>query len=181
MRIGIMRHYKVNINTKKYWMTSNDFSEWVKQYDESDIDLTNITTTKIHWDVCYSSDMKRAVKTAETMYKGELITTDLLREITIRSMFRSNVKLHLNVWLILGRFAWLINHPSQEEKYSTMERAQIFLNTVEESGKNDENVLIVTHGAFMTVLRQELLHRGYIGDKFTKPSNGRIYTFEKSL
>ncbi|WP_152393107.1 histidine phosphatase family protein [Paenibacillus guangzhouensis] len=179
MKIGLMRHYKVLINTTKNWMSSHDFSEWVKQYDQSDIDLSNPIRANLNWDVCYTSDMQRAIKTAETIHYGELITTNQLREIQINPMFHANVKLHLNIWLILGRMGWLINHHSQENKYLTRMRAKTLLNTVEENCKNDENVLIVTHGAFMTVLRQELLHRGYIGDTFTKPKNGWIYTFEK--
>ena len=96
-------------------------------------------------------------------------------------MFDSRLKFHLNVWLILGRLGWLLNHQSQESKDSTFKRAQTILNDVEENNPKNQNVLIVTHGAFMTVLKRELLHRGYQGDKFTRPRNGMIYTYTKDI
>ncbi|WP_019636556.1 histidine phosphatase family protein [Paenibacillus fonticola] len=90
-------------------------------------------------------------------------------------------KVHLNLWLLLGRFGWLLEHRSQENKQFTIERARTFLNMIEANKhkRSHNQVLIVTHGAFMKVLRHELLHRGYIGDRFSTPRNGEIYIFEK--
>ena len=181
MRIGLMRHYKVSINNNKIWMDSVDFSNWVKQYDQSNIYINSSFDTKFSWDVCYSSDMIRAIKTAEAIYKGRIIKTKQLREIEINPLFDSRMRFHLNVWLILGRFGWLLNHPSQENKNSTLLRARAFLDDVEENNQEHHNVLIVSHGAFMTVLKQELNRRGYRGDKFAKPQNGRIYTYTRNL
>jgi len=181
MRIGLMRHYKVSINNNKIWMDSVDFSNWVKEYDRSNIYINSSSNTKISWDVCYSSDLKRAIKTAEATYKGQVIKTKQLREIEINPLFDSRLRIHLNVWLILGRFGWLLNHPSQENKNSTRLRARAFLDDVEENNQENQNVLIVSHGAFMTVLKQELYRRGYKGDKFAKPQNGRIYTYTRNL
>ena len=181
MRIGLMRHFKVRINTTKSWMDSADFSNWIKQYDQSDIYFSTPEITKMNWDICYSSDMSRAIKTAESIHRGGVIKTNQLREIGIHPLFYSRVKIHLNIWLILGRLGWLLNHQSQENKHSTFMRAKTILDDVEENNQKYQNVLLVTHGAFMTVLKQELLKRGYLRDKFTKPKNGMIHTYTKNF
>ena len=36
MYIGLVRHFKVDCDTQVF-MTSDDFEQWVKQYDNSDI------------------------------------------------------------------------------------------------------------------------------------------------
>ncbi len=179
MRIGLMRHYKVRINNAKKWMNADDFANWVKQYDQSDIYMAAPVRATVDWDACYSSDMSRAIKTAESMHSGEVIKTSRLREIGIYPLFESNVKLPLPIWLIFGRLGWLVNHRTQENKHSTSMRAKTILNEVEENNEGHHNVLIVSHGAFMTVLQRELFERGYTGDRFLKPRNGKLYTYTK--
>ncbi|UNK17001.1 histidine phosphatase family protein [Paenibacillus sp. N3/727] len=179
MRVGLVRHYKVIDHTTNYWMSSKDFTDWITQYNTADIYLQNKITTHQNWERCYSSDMIRAIRTAESIYNGDLIITDLLREIEIGPLFQSNHKLHINMWLIFGRLGWFFKHRSQENKTSTFIRAKKLLDTIE--GRGDREVLIVSHGAFMTLLRRELLRRGYKGDRFTKPINGKIYTYMKEF
>lgn len=180
MIIGLVRHYKVLINTLGYWMTSVEFREWIDLYNESNIDCTNLTITDVNWDACYSSNMTRAIHTAGTIHQGEIIITEDLREIDINPFFNLKIKLHLNMWLILGRIGWILKHHSQEDRTQTMERAKKIITMIEDRHENYENVLIVSHGAFMTALRRELMNRGYKGDSFAKPKNGKIYKFLKN-
>nr|WP_251376991.1 histidine phosphatase family protein [Paenibacillus sp. YPG26] len=123
--------------------------------------------------------MTRAIHTAGTIHQGDIIITEELREIDIRPFFNRNLKLHLNMWLILGRVGWILRHRSQEDKILTMDRAKKIITMIEDRHEKNEKVLIVTHGAFMTVLRRELINRGYKGGSFTKPVNGKIYKFSK--
>jgi len=179
MRIGVVRHYKVVDDTTNYWMSSKEFSQWVAHYNRASIEGTTSITAS-DWDSCYSSDMDRAVKTAEQLFNGEAVVTSLLREIEINPLFQTNVKLHRSMWLLLGRLGWIFNHSSQENRPSTSIRANRLIDLIEESNAN-RNVLIVTHGAFMIVLKRVLLQRGYRGDSFNKPENGKIYMYEKDV
>jgi len=68
----------------------------------------------------------------------------------------------------------LLNHPTQEEKKMTLLRAKEIIDEIESTPYS--NVLVTSHGAFMTVLRRELRRRGYKGKYFF---NGKLYLFEK--
>lgn len=73
------------------------------------------------------------------------------------------------MWLLMGRLAWYFSHSSQVERRSeTLDRAKQILDWIEERYRN-RNVLVVSHGAFMKVLTQELSRRGYRGKGFVKP------------
>jgi broad specificity phosphatase PhoE len=44
---------------------------------------------------------------------------------------------------------------------------------------NDQNVLVASHGFVMMFLQKELIKRGFTGDRFKTPANGKIYVFVK--
>lgn len=177
MNIGLVRHFKVNCDTKPF-MTSYDFEEWVKQYDNSDTIENKIELGDIIWDKCVSSDLSRAVKTAKTIFSGEIIKTDLLREVLIAAIFKTNMKLPYIFWCIAGRIAWYFNHKSQiETKEVTKKRVKEFLYNIE--NESNANILIVCHGFFMNALQQELKRRGFSGKTIKRPQNGTLYLYKK--
>ncbi|MCR8656690.1 histidine phosphatase family protein [Paenibacillus endoradicis] len=178
MKVGLVRHFSVVDITKALWMTSSEFNSWVEYYDQCDIKSDEFIE-KIYWDLCYSSDQPRSVKTAELIFKDKIITTNLLREIHIKAILQTKFKLHRSFWLILGRVGWLLNHSTQESKQDTILRAKRVIDEIELN--DNSNILVVTHGAFMTVLSKELKRRGYIGDNFLRPLNGKVYLFERDF
>lgn len=179
MKIGLVRHFKVIYKPKNSWMTSDQFNQWVEDYNNSDVNPVGHIGNDPKWEVCISSDLSRASKTAEIIYQGPIIKTDWLREIGIRSVNQSRIKLHYNIWLILSRMAWFFSHKSQEEsKTETILRAAQIINWIEDNYM-ESNVLVVSHGGIMKSLIQELFKRGYRGKGFIKPENGRLYIYEK--
>ncbi|SMF78897.1 Fructose-2,6-bisphosphatase [Paenibacillus uliginis N3/975] len=178
MKIGLVRHFRVVDITKNLWMTSSEFNSWVEYYEQCDIERVEFTK-KIDWELCYSSDQSRAVKTAELIFKDKINTTNLLREINIKAVTKTKFKLHRSFWLAFGRVGWLLNHSTQESKQDTLLRAKRVVDEIELN--HNRTILVVTHGAFMTVLRNELKRRGYIGDQFFKPLNGKVYLYERDF
>lgn len=177
MNIGLVRHFKVNCGAK-FFMTSYDFEEWVKQYDNSDIIEDKTELGDIKWDRCFSSDLHRAVETAKTIFKGEIIKTDLLREVLIAPIFKTNMKLPYIFWCIAGRVAWYFNRKSQiETKEVTKNRVKEFLYNIE--NESNDNALIVCHGFFMNALQKELKRRGFSGKTIKRPQNGTLYLYKK--
>jgi Fructose-2,6-bisphosphatase len=177
MNIGLVRHFKVNCNTKIF-MTSYDFEEWVRQYDNSDIIENEIDFGNIKWQKCFSSDLYRAVRTAETIFEGEILKTNLLREVCISPIFKSSIKLPYIFWCISGRIAWLFKHKSQMETIEgTKERVKELLDTIENEAHM--NILIVCHGFFMKTLQKELKKRGFYGESIKRPQNGTLYLYKK--
>ncbi|MFF2016111.1 histidine phosphatase family protein [Paenibacillus sp. NPDC058177] len=181
MKIGLLRHFKVDLQTEGTWMSAQQFNAWVDEYNTCSIERPPvIDVLDADWNRCLSSNLYRAAETAQTMYTGEIVITDQLREIDVRAFTKLPIKLPLSWWMVIGRLAWYGSHHSQQEsRRETILRARRVIDQMEQ----DQNAatLLVTHGAFMKVLGKELLRRGYQGESFTVPKNGGLYTFEKSL
>ena len=181
LRIGLIRHFKVK-DHKNFFMTSKQFKEWEENYNKSDVIIKDVKLMGIKWDKCYSSTLIRAKITAQSVYKEEIVKSDLIRETIIDPIFKSNLKLPYWFWAVTGRIAWYFNHKSQEEnKIITKDKVRKFVDELQEEAKREgsENILIVTHGFFMYSLQKELKKRGFIGKLITSPKNGILYLYKK--
>lgn len=181
MRIGLIRHFKVNCH-KNFFMTSKEFKIWEENYNKSDIIRNNVELMNIKWNKCYSSTLVRALETAKDVYKGNIVKNDLIRETIIDPIFKSNLKLPYWFWAVGGRIAWYFNHSSQEEnKIITKNKAKKFVDILEKEAKDEgvENILIVTHGFFMFSLQKELKNRGFYGKLVSTPKNGTLYLYKR--
>lgn len=178
MNIGLVRHFKVNCYTKIF-MTSDEFNQWVKEYDNSDVIENEFELGNIKWQKCFSSDLPRAIKTSKAIFKSEIIKTPLLREVPISPICKTNLKLPYVFWCICGRAAWFFKHKSQiETKKDTQKRVNEFLNSIED--EVDSNILIVCHGFLMNTLQKELKRRGFSGQSIKRPKNGTLYLYKNS-
>lgn len=179
MKVGLIRHFKVIHPVKKTFMTSEEFQKWQDGYNTADIEENIIKMDSTEWQICYSSDLLRAKKTAQTVYSGNIIETELLREIDISPVVNTKMRLPFMLWTVLGRSAWFFSHKSQKEKHiDTQKRADVFVSKILANGET--NILIVSHGALMWYIRKALLSRGFTGPNFTKAKNGYLYVFEKN-
>jgi len=180
MKIYLVRHFKVDYRPSKTWMNSNEFNQWVNIYNESELleETEMINKTELS-DFCLSSDLRRAIKTAETLHNGLITTSTLLREIDVKAVFKTRMRLHYNIWLLMGRLAWYFSHGSQSEtREQTILRVRNIIDMIE--ARKESNILVVSHGALMRYLAKELRKRGYRGRRFLKPENGERYIFERS-
>lgn len=178
MKIGLVRHFKVNVKPGEGGLTSSEFEQAMNKYDTAGVIPNDLKINDDDWDICYASSLPRAVKTAETIYNGEIITTGLLREVPIHPFTRKNFVLPAFFWHTAARIAWIKNRPSQPEgKLKTEERINEFLEIVNSS--NCSNILIVSHGFFMGAFVRELLKRGFKGEMDMRPRNGKLYIFKK--
>ncbi|AFS78118.1 hypothetical protein Curi_c11040 [Gottschalkia acidurici 9a] len=89
---------------------------------------------------------------------------------------RKDIKLPFLFWAILIKLGFLI--PSN---YIRDVKEQIETLLDEKLLHNNEDILIVIHGALMIYLKKELLKRGFKGPKFKVPENGKLYVFEKEF
>lgn len=180
MKVGLVRHFEVAQQPSSNFklMTPNHFKQWLQEYEISDIKDCMTEASGIVWKKCYSSDLPRAVKTAQKLYDGEIIELKALRELPIFPPTNINIKLPVVLWLFLGRIAWMLSHKSQvESKLIFSERVRSILEEI--ILKNDQDILIVSHGFLMLFLRKELLKQGFRGPNFKRAVNGKIYVFEK--
>jgi broad specificity phosphatase PhoE len=180
MYIGVVRHFRVDCNAQAF-MTSDDFEKWVVEYDNSAVIENKFETENIKWNKCFSSDLPRAIKTSESIFKGEIIKTQLLREVPLSPIYKTNLKLPHRFWCIMARIAWNFHHKSQvENKKDSQKRINEFLNSLDM--KLDTNMLFVCHGFFMKIIERELKRRGFKGQNIPNrpiPKNGKLYLYKK--
>lgn len=175
MRIGLLRHFKVDCPHKKM-MTSEEFRAWSEKYEHSGVLKKHVEMYGIKWDICYSSDIPRAVATAQEVYSGNIHLDKLLREVDNAPFIHTErLKLPFEVWHVCGRLAWYFKSKSQPESIvGTRRRIREFLRTIDWS---QENILIVCHGFMIFNLYTELFRLGFRGMKPRKVKNGVLYQY----
>jgi broad specificity phosphatase PhoE len=178
VKLGLMRHLKT---TQRYMtdqrMNSEEYAAWLKAYDASGIIPGPVDLRGVDWEVCFSSDLPRALETAKLVYPGEIIVTPLLREVTIGPFLHTRRRLPFIFWEIANRYGWSQDRATQPEtRPQTQRRARQFIEMVME--QHTQNILAVTHGGFMWELRHELEQHGFTGDHFRLAENGQVYIYE---
>ncbi|AYA74443.1 histidine phosphatase family protein [Bacillus sp. Y1] len=177
MKVGLVRHFKVTHGYPKKYITAEELVKWEKEYNESNVEEKEIELSQVKWEKCFSSDLPRARITAERYFDGIIIYLEELREVALSPFFQKKIRLPLFIHILFIRFAWLVNHKSQQEKKSdVLKRVNKALDLALQSG---ENVLIISHGGIMLYMSKELEKRGFRGPKFRRPENGVLYTFVK--
>lgn len=177
MKIGVIRHFKVDYKAKGM-MSSSDFEEYVISYDNASVIKNEIDLEYNQWNKCYCSDLTRAIITAKSVYDKELEITDLLREVKMYPVKKLQIRIPSFLWSISSRIAWKLNHVSQLETADyTRKRAKEFLSKLDLN--SDENILIVSHGFFLITLVDELKLLGFKGDIPKKSQNGYLYILKK--
>ncbi|MGI6451906.1 MAG: histidine phosphatase family protein [Syntrophomonadaceae bacterium] len=180
MRIGLVRHFPATrgFPHKLKLLTLGEFFQWLDEYEISDIEYGQVNLGGIKFRKCFSSDLPRAVKTARLIYDGKIITMKALREFHPQLFIKRNLKLPFFLWIILARLSWLINHKTLlKSKQDFQQRVRAALDEILLT--SDDDILIVSHGVLMFVLRQELLRKGFTGPKFKIPSYGKLYLFQR--
>jgi len=177
MKIGLVRHFKVDLSFDKKLYTTAQFNKIMSDYDKADVIPNEVNLNGIDWEICFASNLPRAVTTAETIFNGEIITTDNLIEVPLTTFTQKDFTLPGSVWHIGGRIAWYKNKPSQPEgRKGTLKRVNNILEMINSSGK--ENVLLVSHGFFIGVLVRRLYKLGFKGEIDFSPRNGKLYILE---
>ncbi|HEV7330545.1 MAG TPA: histidine phosphatase family protein [Flavisolibacter sp.] len=175
MKIGLIRHFSVkHAFPGKTFLYYEELVRWFEEYDAADIDYAVVDLCGINWHVCYSSATSRAVKTAEHIFDGNIIQLEELRELQFLPLVNTKLKLPLFLWAMFIRNRALSSNALTNEMIT---RLRSFVNTL--MNNKNKNVLICSHGFVMMFLQKELIRRGFNGDKFNTPANGRIYLFEK--
>jgi broad specificity phosphatase PhoE len=174
MKIGLVRHFKVDQQMPKGFLIDYDaLTDWFTKYDEADVHYTHVDLSAVNWERCYTSTMSRAYNTARHIYKGEIQPLDDLREVSVLDLMNKKRKLPIILWAILIKRKTL---SANEITASTKKKLADFVDAI--LLKHEKEILIVSHGFIMMLLQQELLARGFSGEQFRNPKNGKVYIFE---
>ena len=177
MRVGLLRHFRVNKPLPKgRFISQTDLLQWFDETEEAEVELSDVEMGDIEWQGCYSSDLPRALATAQHVHSGEIIPLSALREVRLDPLFKRNIRLPLLVWAVLTKFAFNTSHRSQEESPALLARR--VEGVLDDILAEEQDVLIVSHGLIMLALKSELKRRGFTGPDFKTPLNAKLYVYE---
>ncbi len=177
MRIGLVRHFKVQEPIPSGWVTSAHLVKWREAYEIADVEVAEVDLRGYEWPQCWASDAPRAQTTAKAAYSGPITTFHELREAEVLPFQTGNVPLPFPVWHLLLRLSLATGHSSQRSARDS------FINRIREMTDKlvaqTMDTLVVSHAGVMYFMRKELLRRGFKGPKFKVAKHGHLYVFEK--
>jgi len=177
VRIGLVRHYKVD---QPYpaarFVSGDDVAKWFVAYDVAPIVEGRTDLGGVAWERCVSSDLPRAVRTAELLFPGpgRVERRAELREIPLPPV-SGKLRLPFWWWAAWARLSWKLHRDGREQMALAERRVRAVLDEVLRGP--ERNVLIVSHGALMLQMRKELARRGFRGPRLAYPENGKLYVY----
>lgn len=176
MKIGLVRHFKVNHPfPNKLWLSKSGVINWFEAYDKTeDIQYKDVDLHGIQWKRCYSSTMSRAVNTAKHIYRGEVVRIEALQELSILHRLSEKLILPFIIWGLVVRI----------KSFSSNKDTNAFENNIiafvdKLIAGNERDVLIVSHWFVMRVIRRVLIKRGFAGKNFKSNEYGTLYVYER--
>lgn len=178
MRIGLIRHFPVEEPLPSGWRTAGELHAWRKQYDSSPAVIGQVDAGTLPWSVCLSSDLRRALATAEAAFTGPIEVTPLLREPEFAEFQTGAMRFPIWVWRWVFRLTWMTGHESQRSGRDDFHRrVRAVADRLETEGKD---ILVVSHAGMMAYLSAELRRRGFSGPKLRVPKHAELYVYEKT-
>lgn len=180
MRVGLVRHFKVNTDYKEERVDWKEYSKLMKEYDRLSVTPTEVDLRGIDWNKCYASSLPRAITTAKTIYKGEIEKTPLIKEVEVHLVEEVEGEKYIDDWHTYTNLSWAKGKPTIAESIDESRyRSRKFIEELEKKTDEEDNVLIVCHGTIMTVLEEELRNKGFVGEEIVYAENGELYLYEK--
>lgn len=179
MKIGLIRHFKVDAGYRRLLYNSEELNKKMSDYDVSPVHLNGLKINSSDWDICISSTLPRARETAKSIFNGKIIYSDLFIEVPITAFWKTKLKLPFFFWTTGARIAWYLNKSNQKE---TISDTKIRIDSAYKYLMNFEvdNILIITHGYFMLNLAKKLKLEGFIGKIDPVPANGKLYVYNNN-
>lgn len=178
MKIGLVRHFPLHQPFLKGWVTQTEVLQWFDEYSMAPVQKMHLDLTA-DWHGCFTSQLPRAVATANTIFSGTIVQTEMLNEPHPRAIFQTNIKMPFLLWDMVLRWAIKRNHPSQPHGKMLIEKhIQVLLQRL---FYEEKNVLIVIHAITMEILSDYLIKHGFKGKKLSNPKNGILYLYEKKI
>lgn len=175
MRIGLVRHFKVKHPfPDKFLLTAEEVVQWFEAYEQAELDITPADLRNVSWEICYSSPLNRAVKTAKNIFNGEINISSSLTELSAAPFLYRKIRLPFLLWGLIVRVR---STSSGDEMNAFKQRINTLLDQI--LAGEEENVLIVSHVFVMQHLHKELIRRGFAGQAFRRPDHGIVYVFKK--
>lgn len=176
MRIGLLRHFPVTEDLPTGWHTAAGLQAWRERYDGAEAIVGHFDLGGINWQACLSSDLPRALRTAQSVFDGTVECTPLLREAEFATFSTGKLRLPVWAWKWVLRAAWTTGHASQRACRDDFRRRVAAI--ADRLIRCDRDTLVVSHAGMMAYLSAELRRRGFIGPKVRVARHASAYVYE---
>ena len=164
MKIYLVRHGETDINLKG-WTNVLGYAKLFRKYNKAGIKINKQSSSKVANTVStdakyFSSDLLRAVQTANEVLSNKTITQDkLFREIEL-PVITMPIIANYHIWRLLLRFFWFISFDKKRNFWRSKKRVSIAaLKLMDEAEKHD--VVLFGHGMMNSLLALELKLKGW--------------------
>jgi broad specificity phosphatase PhoE len=178
MRVGLLRHFPVECALPTGWETVADLQAWRERYDQAEAAVDQFDLGGVSWVTCLSSDLPRAIITAEAVFRGKIEYTALLREPSFASFPTGSLRLPIWGWQWLLRLAWLTGHKSQRSCRDDFQRRIHAM--ADRLCELEQDTLVVSHAGVMAYLSAELRRRGFVGPKLRIAKHATAFVYERT-
>ena len=179
MEISLIRHGRSTC-TENTRMSSENFKEWVRKYDESGVfeedsypvkSIEKITAANI----LVTSDLNRSVASMRLLKpNGSAHSNAIFRETELPIPLTKVVKLKATTWALILRCLWFLGYSRDCESVgAAKKRAKVAAELLGGDAKKHTSVVLVGHGFFNRFIAQELRKMGWKGKK--QPSSKHWY------
>lgn len=178
IRVGLFRHFPVDLPWPSGWTTAGALEEWMQAYNRAPIRLGPHDLGGVPWMECVSSPLERARETAHAVFPSTFEVDDHLAEVEYRAFQTGPLRLPVRVWRWLVQVAWWTGHPSQRLCRDDLRRR--VRSAADRLAAVQRDTLVVTHAGMIAFLGPELRRRGFSGPRVGIASHARAYVFERS-
>lgn len=182
-KIVILRHGEVDIKNNEY-ITSKEFSDWIIQYNDSNIKTDFLEKEKIKYlfnktDIFICSSLKRSIQSIELLNKKPYEINAIFNEAPLPDFNGKFLKLNPKIWLVLFRLLWLFGYSKNCESYSeTKQRAKEAVIRLTDLSKQHKNVILIGHGVMNKLIQKELISNNWRETKKMGSKNWDYGIFE---
>ncbi|HEY5410813.1 MAG TPA: phosphoglycerate mutase family protein [Caulobacteraceae bacterium] len=166
--IVLARHGEPALS-RKIRLSSRQYREWWALYEAGGIRAgqsppPHLIEAAARAGVIYTSTRLRAIETARALAEGRDFAH---QEVFIEAPLPPPpcpdfLKLSPRIWGVISRLSWWLGaHRGEETRQAAQKRAAEAARLLDEAARQGENVLVVAHGFFNTMIGMELRRRGW--------------------
>ncbi len=185
MEITLIRHGRSK-HIDRTRVSGNRFSDWVELYNQSGVfeeeEYPSITAKKIsEATIVITSDLKRAIQSAEYLRTPVNITSSSLFRETELPTLKTKMKLSPQTWAVILRLLWFMGLSTNCESYNQAKlRAEKAAEKLMAMADEHTRVVLVGHGFFNLLVAKRLLKQGWQGKRKTSSKHWGSTTYIRS-
>ena len=182
--IVLARHGEPDLS-RKVRMSAAEYIEWWAIYEETGLAPGQIAPAALiaHADsagAVYSSTRLRAIETARVVAGDRAVEAhaDLIEAPLPPPHWPRWVRFRPPIWGVIARFWWwwFNHHDGQETRVQAQARADMMAERLIAHAERGENVLVIAHGFFNTMVRMALQRRGW---KLVENQGWKYWSFSR--